>query len=356
MKVKTIGIIGGGQLGRMLALAASRLGFRVVVLDPQADCPAAQLCSSQIVADYDDETALGILAQQTDVVTYEFENVPVKAAEFLNKETRIFPPPQALAKAQDRLVEKQFFAGCAIATAPYWPVDNEDDLAAALSQCGGATILKTRQLGYDGKGQLRIDAKSGITDAQIKNFMASLAYAPAILEGFVDFEREISLLAARSMAGTVVFFDIPENLHIDGILRRSTVPAAIDDAIIMQARFCMTRLMEALDYVGVMAVEFFVTKEGELIANEFAPRVHNSGHWTEAACCVSQFDLHIRAISGLPLVEPLRHSDCVMENLIGDEVGQLPDLLMQPNIFIHLYGKHDVRKGRKMGHFTRILS
>jgi len=353
MKSKVIGIIGGGQLGRMLALAASRLGFQVIVLDPDENCPAAQLCTSQIVGPYDDEAALHRLAQQVDVVTYEFENVPVASAEALANQVKIFPPPRALEMAQDRLVEKQFFAQCAIETAPYWPVQHEDDLLHALKLSGGASILKTRRFGYDGKGQVRLDGRAGA--AQIKQAMADIAHAPAILEGFVDFSCEISLIAARDQAGEMVCFDIPENVHRDGILRRSSVPAKIEEKLAYEARAAITRLMSALDYVGIMALEFFVTREGKLIANEFAPRVHNSGHWTEAACCLSQFDLHIRAITGLPLVKPSRHSDCVMENLIGDDMELLPDLLAEENVLIHLYGKREVRSGRKMGHFTRIL-
>jgi len=349
MKCDRIGIIGGGQLGRMLAMAASRLGFKVIVLDPAADCPAAQLCSQQIVAAYDDRDALAALAEKTQIITYEFENVPVAAAQFLAERTKIFPPPRALEISQDRLAEKQFFAACSIKTAPYWPIHCEADLYAALQASGGTGILKTRRLGYDGKGQVRLDDR-----AQVPAALASIHHAPAILEGFVDFVREISVLAVRSCAGKVEFFDIPENVHVNGILHRSFVPAAIDETTADLARDATCKLLEALDYVGVIALEFFVTEAGEVIANEFAPRVHNSGHWTEAACCVSQFDLHIRAITDLALVRPLRHSDCVMENLIGEDVARLPQLLQQENMLIHLYGKEQVREGRKMGHFTRL--
>jgi len=352
MECKTIGIIGGGQLGRMLGQAAGRLGFKTIVLDPDANCPAAQFCSAHIIAAYDDAAALENLAQQADVVTYEFENVPVASALSLADQVTVFPPSQALEVAQDRLVEKQFFARCNIATAPYWQIDEAQDLRRALAACESPSILKTRRFGYDGKGQVRLGHEAGET--QINQALEAIAHAPAILEGFVDFACEISIIAARSPTGEMVFFDIPENVHREGILRRSSVPAAIDAGLVKQARAAITRLMVELDYVGVMALEFFVTREGQLIANEFAPRVHNSGHWTEAACCLSQFDLHIRAITGLPLVEPLRHSDCVMENLIGDDIDRLPDLLTQTNILIHLYGKGEVRAGRKMGHFTHL--
>jgi len=353
---RTIGIIGGGQLGRMLAMAASRLGFKTIVLEPDMDCPAAQLASAQIIAAYDDGRALDELAERVDVVTYEFENVPVGAVRSLVNKVKLFPPPQALEISQDRLAEKEFFARCAIATAPYWRVDNEEDLRAAMAVNGstgnGATgILKTRRLGYDGKGQVRMNDAAAAAQA-----IAAIGHAPAILEGFVDFAREISVLAVRSQQGDVVFFDIPENTHRDGILRQSSVPAAIDAQQAADAKAHTSRLMAELNYVGTLALEFFVTRDGKLIANEFAPRVHNSGHWTEAACCVSQFDLHIRAITGMPLVTPHRHSDCVMENLIGDDVERLPELLKQQNLLIHLYGKQEMRAGRKMGHFTRIVS
>jgi len=350
MRNKTIGIIGGGQLGRMLAMAASRLGFQVIVLDPQENCPAAQLCSHQIVAAYDDAKALACLAEAAHIITYEFENVPVTTAQFLEMRAKVFPPARALEISQDRLVEKQFFAACGIATAPYWSIDKAEDLYAALEESGGRGILKTRRLGYDGKGQVRLDSAE-----QVANALAAINHAPAILEGFVDFTQEISVLAARSTTGMVKFFDIPENVHIGGILRRSSVPAAIDAPIVDLAQDYALKLLEALDYVGVIALELFVDRAGRLVANEFAPRVHNSGHWTEAACCVSQFDLHIRAIADLPLIDPIRHSPCVMENLIGNDVEKLPQLLAQTNIMLHLYGKHEVREGRKMGHFTRLM-
>jgi len=353
MENLAIGIIGGGQLGRMLAMAASRLGFKVIVLDPMVDCPAAQLCSDHIVADYDDEAALEVLAQRTRIITYEFENVPVATAHFLEAKTTIFPPSRALEISQDRLTEKQFFARCSIPTVPYWQIDNKQDLHAALMESGGTGILKTRRLGYDGKGQHWFN--SAVSEVDMSKAMEAINHAPAILEGFIDFACEISVLAARSQKGVVEYFDIPQNIHREGILRCSQVPASIDDIIADQARDYTQRLLEALDYVGVIAVEFFVTKDGGLIANEFAPRVHNSGHWSEAVCCVSQFDQHIRAITGLTLVRPQRHGDCVMENLIGEDVAKLPELLGQENVLIHLYGKHEVRAGRKMGHFTRIF-
>jgi len=355
-RARTIGIIGGGQLGRMLAIAAARLGFKTIILDPVVHCPAAQMANAQIVAAYDDARALDDLAIRCGVITYEFENIPVQAVENLSQQTFVAPSPRALAIAQDRLLEKQFFAQCGIPTAPWWPVDDANALLEAIksnaSQGGERGILKTRHLGYDGKGQIRL----GMIDMQkAHESFCHIGNVPAIFEGFVAFEREISVIAARGSSGAVVFFDIPENHHHEGILRRSTVPARITAATTKNAHAYVTTLLDNLGYVGVIGVEFFVLDNGELLANEFAPRVHNSGHWTEAACAISQFEQHIRAITALPLAHPLRHSDCVMENLIGNDVARFDALLQEENILIHLYGKDEMKQGRKMGHFTRLL-
>ena len=349
MSMKTIGIIGGGQLGRMLALAASRLNFRTVILEPQPDCPALQLANRQIVAAYDDEAALRELADACDVVTYEFENVPVGAARFLDERKPVHPPARALEVAQDRLAEKTFLNECGIPTAAFRAVDGQADLDAALAGFGGSGVLKTRRLGYDGKGQVVFrpgDDAAGAYDR--------LGGVPLILESFVDFAREISIIAARSADGSVACYDPAENVHRDGILHTSTVPAAIDEATALAARAAAARLLGALDYVGVIGIEFFVDRKGGLIANEIAPRVHNSGHWTEAACVVSQFEQHIRAVTGLPLGDPARHSDCVMRNLIGDEIDDLERWAAEKDVLIHLYGKTEPRPGRKMGHVTRL--
>lgn len=346
-----IGIIGGGQLGRMLAMAAARLGYRTVVLEPQADCPAAQLANRQIVAAYDDPTALDELAQSASVVTYEFENVPVEAANRLASTVPVFPPPRALEVSQDRVTEKTFLNTNGISTAAFRAVDSDGGIAAALDAFGGSGVLKTRRLGYDGKGQMVI--RPGEAEA-LKDVYAEMGNVPLILEELVPFECEISVIAARGQDGSVVAFDPARNVHREGILRSSTVPAGVSEKIAEQARQASFKLLEALDYVGVIGVEFFVTADGRVLANEFAPRVHNSGHWTEAACVVSQFEQHIRAIAGLPLGKPGRHSDCVMENLIGDDVDHVPALLAEPNLFLHLYGKTETRAGRKMGHFTRL--
>ncbi|MGN6538186.1 MAG: 5-(carboxyamino)imidazole ribonucleotide synthase [Mesorhizobium sp.] len=347
----TIGIIGGGQLGRMLAMAAARLGYRTVVLEPQPDCPAAQVANRQVVAAYDDPAALAELAAASSVVTYEFENVPVAAAAALAAKVPVSPPPRALEMAQDRLVEKTFLNDIGIATARFHPVDDDAQLTQALSAFGGSGVLKTRRLGYDGKGQrvfrnMEAGGYSGTCEA--------MGNVPLILEELVPFEREVSVIAARAASGAVVAYDPAENVHRDGILHTSTLPATIAPQTAAAAHEAARKILEALDYVGVVGVEFFVLADGSLLANELAPRVHNSGHWTEAACLVSQFEQHIRAVAGLPLDSALRHADCVMENLIGDDILRAPALLAEPDVMLHLYGKAESRPGRKMGHFTRI--
>lgn len=347
----TIGIIGGGQLGRMLAMAAARLGYRTIVLEPEPGCPAAQVANRQIVAAYDDPAALAELARECAVVTYEFENVPVAAAEKLADLIPVFPPARALEVAQDRLVEKTFLNGVGISTAAFRPVDSDAQLAEALEEFGGAGILKTRRLGYDGKGQRVFrggEATAGVFEA--------MGGVPLILESFVPFEREISVIAGRGRDGALAAYEPAENVHRQGILHSSTVPAAIKPKTAAAAREAAFAILSALDYVGVIGVEFFVLADGTLLANEIAPRVHNSGHWTEAACAISQFEQHMRAVAGLPLGDASRHSDCVMENLIGDDVLKVPALLAEPHLVLHLYGKAEARPGRKMGHFTRLSS
>lgn len=347
----TIGILGGGQLGRMLAMAAARLGYRTIVLEPQADCPAAQVANEQIVAAYDDPDALARLARLCSVVTYEFENVPEAAATALAAQAHVFPPPAALGAAQDRLVEKSFLNGIGIATARFVAVDSDNHLADGLAAFGGSGVLKTRRMGYDGKGQRLF---RGVSEREAAGAYASLGSVPLILESLVPFVREISVVAARGRDGACAAFDPAENVHRDGILHTSTVPARVSAETAAAARDAAFRILEALNYVGVIGVEFFVLADGSVLANEIAPRVHNSGHWTEAACAVSQFEQHVRAVAGLPLGSPERHSDCVMENLIGDDVLRAPALLAEPDLVLHLYGKAEARPGRKMGHFTRL--
>ena len=322
-----------------------------MILEPQADCPAAQAANRQIVAAYDDPKALAELAAACDVITYEFENVPVSAANRLAETALVLPPPAALEVSQDRFTEKKFLNESDIDTAPWRLVDDEETLIAALGALGERGILKTRRLGYDGKGQVRLTSRD---ETEAQKALVAINHAPAILEGFIDFEREVSVIAARDRSGNIAIFDIAENVHKDGILATSTVPATISENTAEAARKAATKLLHALDYVGVLGLEFFVLKDGTLLANEFAPRVHNSGHWTEAACAISQFEQHIRAVAGLPLGSTERHSDCVMENLIGDDVNKVPAILSEKDAVLHLYGKKEARPGRKMGHVTRI--
>ena len=347
----TIGIIGGGQLGRMLAMAAARLGYRTVVLEPQADCPAAQVCNRQIIAAYDDQAALAELAAVSVVVTYEFENVPVAAANSLAASVPVRPPARALEVAQDRLVEKTFLNGIGIATARFLPVDDDAQLAEALAAFDGSGVLKTRRMGYDGKGQRVF---RNMETVGFDGTFAAMGGVPLILESLVAFEREVSVIAARGADGAFAAYDPAENVHRDGILHTSTLPATIPPQTAAAAHEAARTILDALGYVGVIGVEFFVMADGSVIANEIAPRVHNSGHWTEAACLVSQFEQHIRAVAGLPLGSTARHADCMMENLIGDDVGRAPALLAEPDVMLHLYGKAEARPGRKMGHFTRV--
>ena len=340
-----IGILGGGQLGRMLAMAAARLGMRTHVYEPAPDAPAAQVANALTAAPYDDADALAAFADAVDVVTYEFENVALAAVDALASRVPVRPGRRALEVAQDRAAEKRFLAGIGLATAPWAAVDGPDDLAAALGRIGAPAILKTRRFGYDGKGQVRLDAGASAAEA-----WTAIGGAPAVLEGFVGFEREISVIAARGLDGTVAAFDPGENQHRDGILHRTTVPARVPPAVAEDAVLIAGRILNALDYVGVIGVELFVTGEG-LVVNEIAPRVHNSGHWTEAGCLIDQFEQHVRAICGWPLGDGARHSDAEMTNLIGEAVLAAPGIR---GARVHLYGKAEARPGRKMGHVTRI--
>jgi 5-(carboxyamino)imidazole ribonucleotide synthase len=341
----TIGILGGGQLGRMLAMAAARLGMRTHVFEPAADAPAAQVANRVTWATYDDAAALAIFAADADVVTYEFENVALAAIDALTPVVPVRPGRRALEVAQDRIAEKDFLSGLGLRTAPYAAVDGPQSLAAALERLGAPAILKTRRFGYDGKGQVRLDAGASPGEA-----WAAVGEAPSVLEGFVDFEREISVIAARGLAGEIAAFDPGENVHQGGILHRTKVPAAIAPAVAQDAVLIAGRILNALDYVGVIGVEMFVTRQG-LLVNEIAPRVHNSGHWTEAACLVDQFEQHVRAVCGWPLGDGARHSDAEMVNLLGGEAAGAPAII---GARVHLYGKAEARPGRKMGHVTRL--
>ncbi len=344
-----IGILGGGQLGRMLSVAAARLGFKTCIFEPGGDCPASHVANYHVQAGYDDADALRRFADAVDVVTYEFENIPTDALDLLEPLVPIRPGREALRVSQDRLTEKQFLNDLGLATAPFADVADAAGLEAALAKIGAPAILKTRRFGYDGKGQARL---SSAADAETA--LADMAGAPAILEGFVDFSHEVSVIAARSVSGEVACFDPGENVHSDGILRTTTVPARLTGAQKTDAVLLAARILNALDYVGVMGVELFVTKAG-LIVNEVAPRVHNSGHWTQNGCTVDQFEQHIRAVAGWRLGNGQRYADVVMENLIGDDMDRVPDLSRAADVAVHLYGKAEVKPGRKMGHVNRIV-
>jgi 5-(carboxyamino)imidazole ribonucleotide synthase len=339
-----VGIVGGGQLGRMLAVAGVPLDIACTVIDPAPDAGAA-VAAGHIVAAYDDLDALGRLAAASDVVTFEFENVPAPALEAIARSAKIAPAAAALELSQDRLAEKRLFARLGIATAPYAAVESFAELQAATMQTGLPAILKTRRFGYDGKGQARIADES-----ELKHAWESVGEQPSILERVVEFDRELSVIAARSANGETAIYPLTENVHRAGILRRSTVPAPnLAAATAAAARDYATRLLEELEYVGVLALELFEL-DGELIANEFAPRVHNSGHWTIDAAPASQFENHLRAILGLPLGATEPAQPCAMLNLIGGA----PDaaaVLAVPGAHLHLYGKSP-RAGRKIGHIT----
>ena len=343
----TIGILGGGQLGRMLSVAASRLGLRTHIYEPGPDCPAADVAHRCTTANYDDHAALTAFAASVDVITYEFENIPTAALDLLDSLRSVRPGRLALATSQDRLAEKQFLQGLGLQVAPFAPVDNLADLTAALARIGAPAILKTRRMGYDGKGQARI---MDMPDAGAA--FADMAGAQAVLEGFIDFTHEVSVIGARGADGAISCYDPGENLHQAGILRRTTVPAKLTPSQRSDAVLIAAKILNALDYVGVMGVELFVTPQG-LIVNEIAPRVHNSGHWTQNGCAIDQFEQHIRAVAGWPLGDGSRHSNVVMDNLIGDDILGIP-ALVKTNVALHLYGKAQPKPGRKMGHVNRI--
>ncbi|HCZ00298.1 MAG: 5-(carboxyamino)imidazole ribonucleotide synthase [Rhodobacterales bacterium RIFCSPHIGHO2_02_FULL_62_130] len=345
----TIGILGGGQLGRMLSVAASRLGYKTHIFEPSANPPAADVAHALTTASYDDLAALRAFAASVDVITYEFENIPTAALDALEAIRPIRPNRRALAISQDRLLEKDFLTGLGLTCAPYAPVNSAADLDAAIAKIGAPAILKTTRLGYDGKGQARIKYAADAPAA-----LASMAGAPSVLEGFINFSHEVSVIAARGLDGSVACYDPGENVHKDGILSTTTLPARLSPTQRTDAILLAARILNALDYVGVMGVELFVTPQG-LIVNEIAPRVHNSGHWTQNGCAVDQFEQHIRAVTGLPLGDGSRHADVVMENLIGDDIDRIPAILRERDAALHLYGKAEARPGRKMGHVNRII-
>ncbi|MEO1303534.1 MAG: 5-(carboxyamino)imidazole ribonucleotide synthase [Pseudomonadota bacterium] len=344
----TIGIMGGGQLGRMLGSAAAALGFDVSIYCPESDCPAARVSATHVQGDYTDIDTLLAWSRACDVVTYEFENVPVEAAQALIEAgILVRPGAKPLEVSQDRLVEKAYLRECGIQTADFAEVNVADDIADAIGRFGDKAILKTRRDGYDGKGQARLE-----TGDDYEAALKSLLRAPSILEAMVPFDCEVSVIIARDRNGESVCFDIPRNEHVNGILKRSVVPASVSEDVALRAFEAAKALADALDYIGVLALEFFVLEDGTLLANEFAPRVHNSGHWTPEACATGQFEQHIRAVAGWPLGPVTRFHDVEMLNLLGEEALVPPEALAADGV-LTLYGKRDAKPGRKMGHLVR---
>ena len=347
----TIGIVGGGQLGRMSALAAARLGYRCHILSPEADCPAARVSAGHTIGDYEDKAALEAFAARVDVITFEFENVSAAGLDLLAARKPVRPGVGILRTSQDRAAEKTFLNGIGVPTAPWRLVDSLAGLQQAADELGLPAILKTTRLGYDGKGQAALRTPGDIAPA-----FKRLAPKPLVLEGFVDFACEISVIVARGADGAMAHFDPVENRHRDHILDLTLAPARIPSETAAEAVRIARRVAEGLDLVGLLAVEMFVTADNRVLVNEIAPRPHNSGHWTIDACPASQFELHIRAVAGLPLVGAGRHSDAVMKNLVGpDEIALWPEILATPGLIAHHYGKTEARPGRKLGHVTRLF-
>lgn len=348
----TIGILGGGQLGRMLALAAADLGFDVHICEPEADCPAGRVSAKVTTAPWDDLAALSQFARGVEAVTFEFENVPAASLAHIAALVPIRPGIKSLELTQDRWVEKQFIQSLGLVTASCAPISCMNDLHEASSQLGPNGILKTRRFGYDGKGQIAINAQSDLA-----HIWEGSIGQDWIFEGLVDFACEVSLTLARSADGEIAAFDLTQNTHRNGILRSSFVPAQVSLDLSQQALLQATQIAQALGHIGVLAVEFFVTRAGALIVNEIAPRVHNSAHWTQDGCNSSQFVQHMRAVAGWPLGDPTRHAGHVqMTNLIGADADAWPSYVSEAGTFIHLYGKREVRAGRKMGHVNQVKS
>ncbi len=346
-----IGILGGGQLGRMTALAAARLGYRCQIFAPESGGPASQVSAGETIAQYDDLDALARFAEAVDVATFEFENVPVASVERLLQSVPVRPGPKALAVAQDRLVEKSFLRSIDIPTAPFYEVNNASELQASVGELSAPAVLKTVRLGYDGKGQVLIQPDSNLSDAFLE-----MGADRGVLEKWIDFRMEMSVILARGIDGKTVTFDPAENRHKHHILDTTIVPARVPGSVAEEARALAERIADALGLVGLLAVELFVTHDDNIIVNEIAPRPHNSGHWTMNACDTCQFEQFVRAICGQPLGSTNRYADAVMTNLVGEGVNDWKKALRQPDLHLHLYGKDEARAGRKMGHVNRILS
>ena len=346
----TLGILGGGQLGRMLSQAASRLGFDVVVLDPEDNSPAGRVSRGQIVAPYDDANALNVMGRVCDAVTFEFENVPAEAVARLQAGgARVAPGPRALAVAQDRVEEKQFLNAVGAPTVAFHAVDGPEDLRVGLARLGTPAVLKTRRDGYDGKGQIWIRSPRALDAA-----WQAVGARPSVLEARAPFVRELSIIAARGWNGRCAVYPLGENVHAGGVLRTTQAPARIDDRTRRAAGRIARAVLEGLDYVGVIGIELFDLGGGRLLVNEIAPRVHNTGHWTQDGCVCDQFEQHVRAVMGWPLGSTRAHARVEMTNLLGHEVERWPRLAGSPDVQVHLYGKTPARPGRKMGHANRV--
>lgn len=349
-KIITLGILGGGQLGRMSAMAAARLGIRTHIYAPEQNAPAFDVSHEMTCAPYDDIKALENFARAVDVISYEFENIPIDTVQTLKQYATLWPDEKLLSISQNRLAEKQFLNDIGIATAPWAPIHSVQDIQMTVSQWAGVpVILKTTRFGYDGKGQLKHQPADNPQDSWHK-----LGGKELIAEGIIDFDYEISVIAARDQMGALALYPAVLNEHKNHILHKTIAPAPIAPAIAEEAQAITRRLAEAVNLVGVLALELFVTKEGQILANEIAPRTHNSGHWSIDACAVSQFENHVRAVCGLPVGDPAPHTPATMINLIGDDIAQVPEYLNKPGACVHLYGKDEVKPGRKMGHVTLL--
>lgn len=352
MNSKTLGILGGGQLGRMSALAAAKLGISTHIFCPEKNCPASLVTSKFTQADYENENALKEFADSVDVISYEFENIPLKTVRFLQKYKLVYPDDKLLDVSQNRLKEKEFLNNLDIETAPWAAAYGPEDIDHFMERYGASQcIVKTARFGYDGKGQVKHSVKS-----DSKETWSKLNTEEAVIEGIVDFTQEVSIIIARDLFGKSSVFPVTLNDHKNHILSESTAPAPIHPVLAARAVEMAKTIADTVGLVGVLALELFVSKEGKIIANEIAPRTHNSGHWTMDACTVSQFDLHVRAVCGMPVLEPFQHSPVTMRNLIGDDVLKLPEYYKMDNACVHLYGKLEAREGRKMGHVNLLKS
>lgn len=344
-----LGIIGGGQLGRMIAIAAKNMGIRTIIFSEQDECPARAIADEFICGSYQDANLLDEFSRKAKVITYEFENIPLSIVDYLETRTSLYPGRNILSVTQDRLSEKTFCSAIGIPTADFHAIAYEGDIKAILEETGKAGILKTRRMGYDGKGQITVNTPRDAVSSYYE-----IKEAPAILEEKVSFSKEFSVVAVRTISGEFYHYDIAENIHEEGILRTSTVPSSLTSTQEKKAIEYTQKIADSLGYVGVLAVEYFIDEKGNILANEIAPRVHNSGHWTIDGCVFDQFEQHVRAICGWTLGHFKRHSNAVMTNLLGNDIEKWQDIIADGNTVLHLYGKSEVRAGRKMGHATTL--